>query len=120
MNWSYYNSIYNSADFQKLWGIIAYLNQKGLTNGLMPNFQGNGPAWLQVSNSWLIEGMEAEWAETIASLLVYARQTNQPELFELVGPDNEMDQQVQGVKMTATQCTKRFARCFRSFWTPTE
>jgi hypothetical protein len=66
----------------------------------MFNFQGNGPAWL--GNPALKTGMEAEWAEMVASLLIYARQTNQIQ-FSLVGPDNEMDQTVQGVNMTASQ-----------------
>src|SRR5262249_7736050 len=40
MNWAYYQTVYSSPEFQKLWGLMAYLNQKGLTNGVMPNFQG--------------------------------------------------------------------------------
>ena len=102
MNWSYYSQVYSSADFQKMWGLAAYLNLKGITNGLMFNFQGNGPAWLGVPA--LNPGMEAEWAETVASLLIYARFTNNLQ-FTLVGPDNEMDQTVQGVNMTVTQYT---------------
>jgi hypothetical protein len=102
MNWSYYGQIYSSADFQKMWGLAAYLNQKGISNGLMFNFQGNGPSWL--GGGSLSQGMEAEWAEMIASLLIYAHQTNHLQ-FSLVGPDNEMDQVVQGVDMTVTQYT---------------
>ena len=83
-----------------MWGLVAYLNQKGISNGVMFNFQGNGPAWL--GSPALNTGMEPEWAQMVASLLIYARQTNQLQ-FGLVGPDNEMDQTVQGVNMTASQ-----------------
>jgi O-glycosyl hydrolase len=102
MKWSYYNQIYSSTDFQRMWDLTAYLNQKGISNGLFFNFQGNGPTWL--GGGSLGPGMEAEWAEMVASLLVYARLTNHLQ-FSLVGPDNEMDQVVQGVDMTATQYT---------------
>ena len=100
MNWAYYNQVYSSPEFQKMWDMAAYFNQKGISNGLMFNFQGNGPAWL--GSPALKTGMEAEWAEMVASLLIYARQTNHLQ-FGLVGPDNEMDQTPQGVNMTATQ-----------------
>ena len=100
MNWDYYNQVYSSPEFQKLWDLTAYLNQKGISNGVMFNFQGNGPAWL--GSPALKTGMEPEWAEMVASLLIYARQTNQLQ-FSLVGPDNEMDLTVQGVNMTASQ-----------------
>jgi O-glycosyl hydrolase len=100
MDWNYYNQVYSSAEFEKMWGLVAYLNQKGISNGVMFNFQGNGPAWLGVPA--LNTGMEPEWAQMVASLLIYARQTNHLQ-FGLVGPDNEMDQAVQGVNMTASQ-----------------
>src|SRR5207249_1707418 len=32
MNWSYYNSLYSTPRFEKLWGMIGYLNQRGFTN----------------------------------------------------------------------------------------
>jgi O-glycosyl hydrolase len=102
MNWDYYNQIYSSDEFQRLWGLMGYLNQKGISDGLMPNFQGNGPDWL--GGPTLTPGLEPEWAEMIGSLLIYARQTKHLS-FSLVGPDNEMDQGPQGVSMTATQYT---------------
>src|ERR1051326_8183928 len=43
MNWAYYKTVYSSPEWQKMWGLMGYLNQKGLTNGVMPNFQGFGP-----------------------------------------------------------------------------
>ena len=46
MNWAYYNTIYTNADFQKLWGMMAYLNQRGITNGVIPKLGGPGPLWM--------------------------------------------------------------------------
>jgi hypothetical protein len=51
MNWDYYNSVYGGTEVQKLWGLMAALNQRGITNGVMPNFQGYGPDWMVTSTS---------------------------------------------------------------------
>ena len=100
MNWTYYNAVYSTTDFQKMWDMSAYLNQRGITNGLIFNFQGNGPAWM--GGSPLAGGYEAEWAEMVASVFLYARNT-QHLGFNLVAPDNEEDILVQGVDMTSAQ-----------------
>ncbi|MDB6109268.1 MAG: hypothetical protein JWR69_1018, partial [Pedosphaera sp.] len=63
-------------------------------NGVMLNFQGPGPQWM--GGATLPPGYEAEWAEMIASLLIYARNTRHLQ-FSLVGPDNEPDNINQGV-----------------------
>ena len=100
-NWPYFSMVYsNTPDFQALWGIMAYLNQKGITNGLMPNFQGLGPAWM--GGESLTPGYENQWAEMIASALVYARYTNHLQ-FTLVGPNNEPDIPGSGIGTTAAQ-----------------
>jgi O-glycosyl hydrolase len=89
MNWSYYDQVYSSSNFARLWGLAAYLNQKGISNGLMFSFHGYGPPWmLETNGTTLAPGMEDEWAEMIASVLIYAR-TNRQLQFTLVGPDNE-------------------------------
>jgi O-glycosyl hydrolase len=88
MNWGYYNDVYSAAGFQTLWDDIAYLNQKGIADGVMLNFMGRGPSWMV--NTSLIPGYEGEWAEMIASLLVYARNTRHLQ-FGLVAPNNEPD-----------------------------
>jgi len=97
MNWSYYSQIYQSAEFTKLWNMTAYLNSRGITNGVFFNFQGPGPAWMGGSN--LTPGLEPEWAEMIASLLVWARFTNGLQ-FQYVEPNNEPDQYPQGIHVT--------------------
>jgi O-glycosyl hydrolase len=107
MNWSYFNSsaVYSSEDFKKLWEMMAYLNQKGITNGLMPNFQGAGPGWM-LSSGTLSPGYEAEWVEMVASAFIYARNTQHLQ-FTLIGPNNEQDNPArdQGVNMTRNQYT---------------
>lgn len=105
MNWSYYNTIYGSPDFQAMWGLMAYLNQKSITNGLAMNFQGTGPAWM-MNGAFLNTGYEAEWAEMVGSAYVFAR-SNQHLKFNLAAPANEPDNindpRHQGVLMTASQ-----------------
>ena len=97
MNWSYYNTIYSSADFQKLWGMMAYLNQQGITNGLIPKV--GGPVALWMGGMSLASGFENEYAETIASMLVYARNTEHLQFTE-VRPANEPDNTYTGVNMS--------------------
>jgi O-glycosyl hydrolase len=97
MNWDYYSTNYSTPDFEKLWGIIGYLNQRGITNGIMLNFQGPGPDWM--GGTSLTPGYEDEWAERIVSLLLYAR-TNRHLQFHLVGPNNEPDKPPQGLAVT--------------------
>src|ERR1019366_3838289 len=31
-NWTYFNSVYSGPNFQQLWGMMAHLNQRGITN----------------------------------------------------------------------------------------
>ncbi len=83
-----YNNIYGSARFEKLWSIVGYLNQKGLSNGVFFNFQGPGPSWM--GGGTLTPGYESQWAQMITSLLVYARNARHLQ-FNLVAPDNEPD-----------------------------
>ena len=95
-----YNAIYGSARFAKLWDLVAYLNQKGITNGIMFNFQGTGAPWM--GGSTLTAGYEPQWAQMISSLLVYARNTRHLQ-FHLVGPDNEPDNASQLVGVGCSQ-----------------
>ena len=97
MNWDYYNGVYSAPDFQKLWGIMKYLNQRGITNGLVPEFE--GPVALWMGGLSLAPGYENEYAETIASLLVYARNTQHLQ-FSVVGPVNEPDLTYSGIHLS--------------------
>ena len=110
MNWTNYKAIYGSANFQPLWDMFAYLNQRGLSNGVFLNFMGPGPAWM--GGGTLAAGMEEEWAETIASLLVYARDTRRLK-FRLIAPNNEPDISNEGITMNArtyTNCLHKLAQ----------
>jgi O-glycosyl hydrolase len=101
MNWDYYNSLYSSPDFEKVWGLLGYLNQRGITNGIILNFQGPGPDWM--GGYTLNGGYEDEWAEMIVSLLTYARNTRHLQ-FNLVAPNNEPDLAGEGIHIsTAAQ-----------------
>ena len=88
-NWAYYNTIYSSPKFENFWNTIAYLNSKGITNGILLNFMGPGPNWIG-QDSHITPGLEDEWVETVASLLYYAR-FNRGLQFTQVGPSNEVD-----------------------------
>jgi len=54
-------------------GRHGYLNQKGITNGLILSLQGVLPTWM--GSGHINVGSEDEWAEMVASLLYYARNT---------------------------------------------
>jgi O-glycosyl hydrolase len=97
MNWDYYNTVYSAPEFQKLWGIMAYLNQRGITNGLVPSFE--GPVALWMGGLSLTPGYENEYAETITSLLLYARNTQHLQ-FSMVEPVNEPDITYTGIHLT--------------------
>jgi O-glycosyl hydrolase len=76
---------------------MAYLNQRGITDGLVPDFE--GPVALWMGGLSLAPGYENEYAETIASLLVYARKT-QHLRFSVVGPVNEPDITYTGIHLS--------------------
>lgn len=108
--WSAYNAIYDSGDFRKLWDFLAYLNQHGVSNGICLSIMGPGPGWM--GGATLTAGQEDEWAETIASMLVYARRTRGLK-FTLVSPNNEADIYSEGIHMGAAQyvkCLRKLAR----------
>jgi len=100
LNWTYYNSVYSGPDFQKLWGMMAYLNQQGITNGLMPKLGGPGPLWM--GGLTLGAGHELDYAEMVASLYIYACNTQHLQ-FASAYPANEPDISGTGVQMSNTQ-----------------
>ncbi len=104
-DWAYYNSVYSSAEFEKLWDLVAYLNSRGITNGAFFNFMGWAPSWMGGDSYRLTVGLEDEWAEMITSLLLYARNARGLQ-FQLVAPDNEPDLAREGISIpTVTQYT---------------
>ena len=87
-NWAYYDTIYTSQKFENLWSTISHLNARGITDGIVLNFMGPGPAWMGAPR--ITPGLEDEWVESIASLVYYAKVTRQLQFTQL-GPANEVD-----------------------------
>src|SRR5690349_15436467 len=110
-NWSYYNGIYGSTEFNRLWDMIEYLNRKGYSNRVCLTFMGWGPAWMMDSDKRSLKpGMEDEWAEMIASALIYARDVRGVHV-GLLTPNNEPDIYDEGIRITqATQYTNTIHR----------
>ncbi len=101
-NWNYYNSIFTNARFQGVWNTLRYLNQKGITNGLVISFMGSPPAspplevtdplksWMGGTDHSIDANKEDELVESIAALLYYMRNTAKIQ-FTLISPMNETD-----------------------------
>jgi hypothetical protein len=106
MNWDYYTGVCSAPDFQKMWDLARYLNQKRITHGLFFSFRGIGPGWMGGAN--LTPGCENEWAEMAASLPVYARNTQHVQ-FTLAAPGNENHHRYpQGIGMSPHQYVATF------------
>jgi O-glycosyl hydrolase len=102
-NWTYYNRVFSNARFQGVWNTLRYLNQKGITDGLIISFMGAPPApaplahkdpkrsWMGGTDYTISPPMEDEFVETIAALLYYARNSAKVK-FTLVSPMNETEQ----------------------------
>jgi O-glycosyl hydrolase len=86
-NWTYYDSVYSSPRFEGIWQMIRYLNKKGITDiTLSPD--GATPKWMGLTD--LDPGKEEEYAETIASMVIYASKRIQPAIqFNSISPINE-------------------------------
>ncbi len=103
-NWDYYNTVFSNDRFQGVWNTLRYLNQKGITGGLMISFMGAPPAssplddpdpkksWLGGTDHTIAPNMEDELVESITALLYYMRHTAKIR-FTLVSPMNETDVQ---------------------------
>jgi len=101
-NWTYYNKIFSDIRFRGVWNTLRYLNQKGITDGLVISFMGAPPAsaalavpdpqksWMGGTDHTITTTMENELVESIAALLYYMRYTAKVQ-FTLVSPMNETD-----------------------------
>lgn len=86
-NWDYYNKVFSSPRFMGVWNTLRYLNQKGITDGLVISFMGAGPAapplekpdpkrsWMGGIGYSIEESMEEELVESQAAFLYYMRNT---------------------------------------------
>jgi hypothetical protein len=92
-NWNYYNKLYETPKFRKAWGMIRYLNSRGITDNLMINFMGPVPEWM--GKKTIKPGYEDEYVEMITSFFYYARFRKHLK-FSLVSPTNESDWRNEG------------------------
>jgi len=70
-NWDYYNALYETPKFQKVWHMIRYLNGKGIRDKLMINFMGPVPLWM--GGKVVKPKYEDEYIEMLVSFFYYAR-----------------------------------------------
>lgn len=86
-NWTYYDSVYSAPRFTGIWNTIEYLNSRGITNiTLCP--VGATPGWM--GGTKLLPEIEAEYAETIASMVFYGQKRRSPAIhFNMLSPINE-------------------------------
>jgi len=101
-NKDYYNRIFSNTRFKGIWNTLHYLNERGVTDKLIISFMGGPPAsapltapdpvksWMGNINFSISESSEDEFVESIAALLLYARNTEKIN-FTLVSPMNETD-----------------------------
>ena len=103
-NWTYYNSVYTSPRLEELWSTIAYLNQKGISDGVIVSVMGPVASWM--GGSQINTASEDEWVEMIASLAYYGRITRGLQ-FSMLSPMNEPDQDgIEGPLVDPTQYTR--------------
>lgn len=107
-NREYFNKIFTGPRFTGVWNTLKYLNQKGIKDGLMLSFMGSPPApeplmpkdprrsWMGGTDYSIDPGKEDEFVESIAALLLYARNTAKID-FHLISPMNETEQVVNAV-----------------------
>lgn len=88
-NWTYYNTIYTSTKFEKLWSMISYLTSKGIpASGIILDFMGTVPNWMGSTANTIDTNKEDEFVEMVVSLVYYARITRGLQFTELA-PMNE-------------------------------
>ena len=100
-NWTSYDAIFSSPQFEELWSTIAYLNSKGYGPTIMLDFMGRVPDWM--GGASLADGMEDELAETIVAAAYYGRVTRKLD-FGMLEPLNETDWDgIEGPQVDATE-----------------
>jgi len=88
-NWDYYDKLYETEPFRKVWSLIGYLNDKGVAgNQVMINLMGQIPGWM--GKSVVNPLYEDEYVEMLVSFIYYARVRHHLG-FGLFSPMNEPD-----------------------------
>src|SRR5882762_10718609 len=102
-NWEYYNALYETPKFQKAWGLIRYLNQRGITDKLMINFMGPVPEWM--GKKTIFPKYDDEYVEMMVSFFYYAKNVKHLQ-FGLVSPTNESDWHNEGPEISEQQYSR--------------
>ena len=86
-NWKYYDSVYSAPRFNWIWNTVEYLNARGITDIILCPV-GATPRWM--GGTRLLPKSELEYAETIASMVHYAKKRRHPAVgFNMISPINE-------------------------------
>lgn len=106
-NWAYYDKLYETPKFRKVWDMIAYLNRRGITDKLMLNFMGVIPEWM--GGEVVKAELEDEYIEMLASFFYYGVKKKGVEI-GLVSHMNEPDLRLEGPTVGATQYASIFSK----------
>ena len=88
-NWDYYDKLYETDPFKKVWSLIGYLNDNGVADHrVMINLMGQIPGWM--GKSVVNPLYEDEYVEMLVSFVYYAKVKRQLR-FGLFSPMNEPD-----------------------------
>lgn len=87
-NWNYYNTLYETPKFTKVWDMVKYLNARGINDNLMLNFMGFAPKWMDTKV--IEEKFEDEYVEMLVSFFYYALKTKGLRI-GLIAPTNETE-----------------------------
>jgi hypothetical protein len=103
MNWDYYNKLYETPKFQKIWSTLEHLNNHAIMYGLLIDFQGAIPEWM--GRSELNPEYEDEFVEMELSFLMYAWHVRKLQ-FAYFTPLKVADEQNEGLTIDAHQLTR--------------
>ncbi|MBK8884226.1 MAG: CehA/McbA family metallohydrolase [Bacteroidales bacterium] len=103
MNWNYYNKLYETPKFQKIWNTLEHLNKHAIMYGLFVDFTGAVPEWM--GKNKISPEYEDEFVEMELSFLMYAWRVRKL-YFAYFTPLNLADTQDEGLSIDAHQLTR--------------
>lgn len=109
-NWAYYDKLYETPKFRRVWDMIAYLNKRGITDRLMINFMGEIPQWM--GKEVLKPEVEDEYIEMIVSFFYYGIKKRKLQI-PLLSHMNEPDIRKEGPTVGAVQYASVFSKLIK-------
>lgn len=106
-NWAYYDKLYETPKFQKVWDMVAYLNKRGITDKLMINFMGVVPKWM--GEEVVKPEFEDEYIEMIVSFFYYGIKKKNLRI-SLISHMNEPDIRKEGPTVKPLQYASIFSK----------